>query len=152
MASHKIIIDGEDILNLLPQKPPMVMVDKLLYFEKTKTISGLYISENNILVENGLFQESGLTENIAQTAALHTGYLCRRENSAVPIGFIGAIKNLIIHSLPKVGSEIETEINIQYEVFDFTLITGKITCNTKLIAECEMKIFLQKNSNTENKS
>jgi len=144
MAPHQIIIEGDDILNLIPQKPPMVMVDKLLHFEETKTISGLYISEKNIFVENGLFQESGLTENIAQTAALHTGYLCRQENKAVPIGFIGAIKNLIIHSLPKVGSEIETEINIQYEVFDFTLITGKTTCNNQLIAECEMKIFLKK--------
>jgi predicted hotdog family 3-hydroxylacyl-ACP dehydratase len=144
MALDKIIIEGDEILQLIPQRPPMVMVDKLLLYEKKRNISGLCIKENNIFVENGVFQESGLTENIAQTAALHTGYTCMQEKKAVPIGFIGAIKNLVIYSLPKIGSEIQTEIIIENEIFDFTLITGKITCNSETIAECEMKIFIKK--------
>lgn len=147
MAPDKIILEGDEILKIIPQKPPMVMVDKLLLFESKRSISGLRIKDSNIFVKNGFFQEAGLTENIAQTAALHTGYLCMKENKPVPIGFIGAIKNLVIHSLPKTGSEINTEINLQYEVFDFTLITGIIKCKDKVIAECEMKIFLKHNEN-----
>ncbi len=144
MAPDKIKFEDIDILNLIPQKPPMVMVDKLILYEEKKTISGLTIKENNIFVKNEFFQECGLTENIAQTAALHTGYTYMLKKKPVPIGFIAAIKNLNIYFLPKVGDNIQTETFLLHDIFEFTLISGKITCNDKLVADCEMKIFVKK--------
>jgi hypothetical protein len=37
---------------------------------------------------------------------------------------------------------LETEIIIENQIFDVTLITGKIICNDRLMARCEMKIFI----------
>ena len=85
-----------------------------------------------------------MIENIAQSAAARVGYIAKKENSEVPIGFIGAIKNLSIYKFPKVGTTINTSIEIIHEIFNVVLIEGVIKENEKLIAECEMKVFLQK--------
>ena len=45
MAFDKIIATYEEILELIPQKPPMVMIDRVLYAGKAKTITGLLIKE-----------------------------------------------------------------------------------------------------------
>jgi hypothetical protein len=44
--------------------------------------------------------------------------------------------------LPKTGDELITEITIENQIFDVTLISGKINCNNKIIAQCKMKIFI----------
>lgn len=134
---------------LIPQKPPMEMVDTLWFSDDSKTISGFTIHPENIFCENGLFTEPGIIENIAQTAALRAGYSSSRDSSVTlsgppPIGYIAAVKNLIIHRLPASGNVLKTEIIVKQIVFDITLIEAKSFCNDERIAECEMKIFLKK--------
>lgn len=133
-----------EILSLIPQRPPFVMIDSFFaqsVHEKGGT-SALKITEANIFVENGLLTEPGLIENIAQTAAARIGYICKTENKPVPLGYIGAVQKLEISGLPKIDEEIKTEIQIINEVFNVTIIGGKITCEGKLLVQCEMKIFI----------
>ena len=73
------MINVENIQLLIPQRPPFVMIDKLLSFSETTTTTGLSIRADNIFVENGLFKEPGLVENIAQTAAARAGYVSQTE-------------------------------------------------------------------------
>jgi predicted hotdog family 3-hydroxylacyl-ACP dehydratase len=136
------MITIENIENLIPQKPPFVMVDKLLNFSDTTITTGFTIKGDNIFVEHGQFKEPGLIENIAQTAAARAGYVSVTENKPVLVGYIGAINNLQIFMLPKTGDELCTEITIENQIFDVTLISGKISCNNELIAQCKMKIFI----------
>ncbi|HTQ66846.1 MAG TPA: hypothetical protein VMI12_18770 [Puia sp.] len=133
-----------DIISLIPQRAPFVMVDRLISHRPDEKISKsvLQIREGNIFVENGCLTEPGLIENIAQTAAARIGYICITEKKTVPVGYIGAIQNLEISALPRVNDEIITEIAVKNEVFNVTIITGKILCNEKLLAQCEMKIFI----------
>ncbi|HOV10579.1 MAG TPA: hydroxymyristoyl-ACP dehydratase [Bacteroidales bacterium] len=138
-----MIAQGNDVLKLIPQRPPIVMVDKLISAADKKTLSGLKITPENIFVEDNCLQEPGIIENIAQSAALGVGYLCQSKNEKIPIGFIGAVSNLKIFSLPKVNTEITTEIQVEYEVMEATLISSKVFCNEQLLAQAEMKIFLK---------
>ncbi len=141
----KIIVQGESLWELIPQGPPMIMVDKLYYIDQNRTITGFTINKHNIFCQDGVFREPGLIENIAQTAAVRSGYFCRYEkNEKVQKGFIGAVKNLIIYFLPEINSEIYTEIKIEHNIFDVTIISGVIKCKGRKVAECEMKIFLTK--------
>ena len=137
-----VIADGETIQMFIPQRAPMVMVEKLHKAEGGQTISSLEVVEENIFCKDGFLQEPGLIENIAQTAAVGVGFEYRNENKEVPTGYIGAVQKLTIHNLPKVGKTIITEVNVEHKVFNTTLINGKITCNDQLIADCKMKIFL----------
>ena len=137
-----VIAEGETILKFIPQRPPMVMVEKLHVAEGGKTIGSLHISEQNIFCKNGFLHEPGLIENIAQTAALGVGFSYSNQDKKIPTGYIGAVQKLTIHKLPEIDKRIFTEVNVEYEVFNTTLISGNITCDDKLIAICTMKIYL----------
>ena len=132
----------ENILDLIPQKAPFVMVGNLLYAEDKIIRTNFTIKEENIFLEKGNFSEAGLIENLAQTAAAGVGYNAKRKNKPVSVGYIGSVKNLEIFSLPKINDEIITEITVENQLFNVTIISGKIWCNEKLVAQCEMKIFL----------
>jgi predicted hotdog family 3-hydroxylacyl-ACP dehydratase len=140
---------SENIESLLPQSAPFVMIDKLFYSDETITRSGLLIQEDNIFVVDGELREPGLVENIAQTVAVRAGYISRQENNPVLVGYIGSVNNLEILALPKTGNELVTEITIENQIFDITIISGKVFCNDQLIAQCQMKIFINKVKNPQ---
>ncbi len=128
----------------IPQKPPMVMVDRLVEVADRTTVTRFLIREDNVFCENGEFREPGLIENMAQTAAAGVGSKPGNQEGAPPLGFIGGIRGLKIHSFPRVGQEITTAVTVEHEVFDATVVQGKIFLDGAVIAECELKIFLIK--------
>lgn len=131
-----------NILSYIPQRPPVVMVDELVYSDERISRSVFLVKEDNIFVEDGLFKEPGLAENIAQTAAARAGYISFSQETPVQLGYIGAIKNLEIFFLPKAGDQLITEIIIENQIFNVTLITGTVRCREMPAARCEMKIFI----------
>jgi len=135
--------NNEKIINLIPQKPPFVMVGDAVSTDEKTTVSIFKIEEDNILVENGYLSEAGIIENIAQTLALRGGLQREKSDKEAPIGMIGAIKNLNIISRPPVNSTITTTVEVEMEVMNAHLINGNVVLDGKLIAECEMKIFLK---------
>ena len=137
-----MLITTENIEALIPQRPPFVMVDKLIFCDERSSRSTMLVTQENIFVENGFLKEPGLVENIAQTAAARAGFISSNEKKPVQIGYIGGIKNLEVFALPKTNDTIETEITIENHIFDVTIISGEITCKGKLLAQCEMKIFI----------
>ncbi|HRP33534.1 MAG TPA: 3-hydroxyacyl-ACP dehydratase [Agriterribacter sp.] len=137
-----------DILALIPQRPPFVMVDELLAADAETASAKYTVNPDNIFMKNGQLTEPALIEHIAQTAAARIGYIYSRKGEPVPVGFIGAVQHLQVMDLPKAGQVLNTEISIKNQVFDVTIIAGKIFCNGHKIAECEMKIFVQSTNKT----
>jgi len=131
------------ITELLPQRPPMVMIDRLVYAGEKTAGGRLFIEETNMFCHNGFLQEAGMVEFIAQTAAAFTGYMQLEAGKPVKLGFIGSVKNLVINSLPTLNTEIESEIIIDSELLGFTIITGRVKQEGKVLAECEMRIKLE---------
>lgn len=130
-----------DILELIPQRPPMVMIDRLTFADNQKACGELRVHETNLFCEQGFFRESGMTEFIAQTAAAWLGLKNRIENKPVREGYIGAVKNLEVHGLPETGSVIESEIRIENEIVGFTIITGMVRQKDRVLVTCEMRIL-----------
>ena len=137
-----MIVAKDQIQSLIPQRPPFVMIDELIFTDEKVTRTRLQVSGDNIFVENGLLREAGLLENIAQTAAARSGYSSSSQGEPVKVGYIGAVKNFEVFDLPKIADVLETTISIGNQVFDITVINGSVTCNNKLVAQCEMKIFI----------
>lgn len=54
------IISGEGILNLIPQRPPIVMVDSFCGIEDNCSYSGLTVTDDNIFCQEGKLQEAVL--------------------------------------------------------------------------------------------
>ena len=136
-------IEEIDILELIPQRSPILMIDKLVSFDEVITATKLVVREDNIFYEDGKFYEAGIIENFAQTCAARMGYINKIiNNDDVRLGFIGAVKNLKINFFPTLGDKIETKIEVMNEYFNITLVNAKSVCKGKVIAECEMKISL----------
>ena len=142
--NREAIIHGEGILGLIPQRPPIVMVDSFFGIEENCSYSGLTITSDNIFCEAGKLQEPGIIEHIAQSAAARIGFIYTRQGAQVPLGFIGSVDKLKIYNLPEVGIKLFTEITVVQEVFDITLVSAQVKADEELIAECRMKIFIKK--------
>ena len=140
-----------NVLEFLPQRPPFVMVDKLLSVDDKSACTEFVVTADNIFAENGTFSEAGMIENMAQTCAAGMGYVnvCMYENT-VKIGFLSAVRNLQILRLPKVGETLNTCVYIVENVMDMILVRSEIKIKDEPIAEGEMKIFITNMDNEKN--
>ncbi|WP_405206169.1 hypothetical protein [Aquimarina sp. LLG6339-5] len=140
------ITDADFIKKLIPQKDPFVMIDKLLYFDAEKVISGLKVTSDNILTSGEYLTEGGLIENMAQSIALHRGYrgyINRGKDDKPKTGFIGSIKHATINSLPKIGTELVTTVEIVAEIMQVSLVQIEVNDpEGNLIASSEMKTII----------
>lgn len=140
-----------DIIELIPQRYPFIMIDRLTYFDPIVTTSKFKVCYDNIFLDEGHFSATGLIENIAQTCAARIGYINRLNHDVVKLGFIGAIRNLKIFRTPKVNDVLETTISVKEEVFQMTLVDAIIKLNGEAIVTAEMKIALSDiDSNSSN--
>ncbi|MEB2777812.1 3-hydroxyacyl-ACP dehydratase [Algoriphagus sp. D3-2-R+10] len=130
------------IVSLIPQRTPMVMVSRVLAYSKGRIQAEFDIEAENIFVNGDLFSESGMLENIAQTAAAMVGLEAREIGEEVPLGFIGGINKVKVAGFAAVSQTITTQVEILQEVFNITLISGKCFNLGELLLECEMKIVI----------
>jgi predicted hotdog family 3-hydroxylacyl-ACP dehydratase len=138
-----MLVEKNDVLRYIPQRPPMVMVDGLLTNDDLESKSILTLSKKNILCRDGLFTEAGLIENMAQTAALKAGFEAQQKGEKVKIGFIGAVKNFKLRQLPKDNSMLTTTIKPTHNFGNISLVKAEVWCDERLLAEAELTIFTQ---------
>jgi len=141
-----MLVSEENILELIPQRYPMVMINCLVSCNEKQAVSQLTIRRDNIFLNNDGLTSSGMMEAMAQTAAARTGYLLRNQpesgNKKVPTGVIGSIKYFRLYCQPQIGSVVVTTINIEHEVLQATVVKGIVEVDGKLAAECDLQIFL----------
>lgn len=139
-----LLLEKEAVENLLPQKFPFVMVDKMYSFTENTLVSGLNITDDNIFFDQNTFLEAGLIEHMAQSVALHTGYDFFLKNQKAPTGYIGSIKEIQIKKLPKINDTIQSTVTIIQEFAGITLVEIVTTLNNEEIANGQMKTVLAK--------
>ena len=133
-----------DIHELLPQQEPFVMVGRLTFFDKRRTITETTVKDENLFVSEGMMSASGLIENIAQTCAARIGFVNKYIlKKGIQVGFIGAIRNLTVLGLPKTGETMTTTVDVLEEVFGMTLAHAEITCGGETLVTTEIKIALK---------
>jgi predicted hotdog family 3-hydroxylacyl-ACP dehydratase len=132
-----------NVRELLPQQGKFVMIDWLRHIDETSVVSSMTVDKDNIFVDDDIFSESGIIENIAQTAAARMGYIGKYiDKKGVRIGVIGEIKNLVIERCPHIGEELTTSVEITAEIFSTLMIQAKVNIDNELIAHGSMKIAL----------
>lgn len=132
-----------DVLDLLPQRPPIVMIDRLASCQSASSRSELAVRADNIFCDSeGRFTAFGMMENIAQTCAAHIGYCSLLTGQPIRLGFIGAMRHARVHRLPRVGERLTTQIDVLEEVFGMMLVAATVSVDGQAVCECEMKIAL----------
>lgn len=137
-------LESIDVLTLLPQRPPFVMIDCLTHFDDVLTASRFQVKADNIFMgDDGVLNSCALAENIAQTCAARMGYINQYIlKNKVKLGFIGDIKHLKIWREARVGDELRTEIEVMQEVLQMTLVKATVKVGEETIVTADMKIAL----------
>lgn len=138
-----MIAAGEKLIELLPQRPPMVLVHELVSCDAAQTTSRFRVTPECVLCADGFMTEAGLLENIAQTAAAGSGYAYQQRGQPTPVGYIAAIKDLTIWQLPAAETELTTQICVENQVMEFSIVRGQVRAGEVIFADCEMRIFIK---------
>lgn len=142
-------IEDITLKELIPQRPPFVMIDRLLSCDMVVTVTELEVRKDNVFVADGRFSAEGMMENMAQTCAARMGYISLMRGEKVKIGVIGAVNSFDIFRMPKVGEKIVTTIEVLEELFQITLAKAVIKCGEEVLAEAKMKIALMDMDSTD---
>ena len=132
-----------DIKLLIPQRDPIIMIDKIIGHSDKKTSTSLTIKETNIFVEEDVFQSSGLIEHIAQSSAARMGIQTTKKGKKPRLGYIASIKNMIINRLPKIGETILTDIIKTNQINNIIVIKGESKVDNIVVSNCELKVFIE---------
>jgi len=141
-----MLISEENILEYIPQRQPMVMVDCLVSCNEKQAVSGFSIRQENLFLDKKGFTASGIMETMAQTAALRIGHLQKSKpggtNKKPPVAVIGSIKNFRMHFQPQIGNKLLTTIIIEHEVLQATVVKAIVEADGMLVAEGDLQIFI----------
>ena len=132
-----------DIKSLIPQREPIIMIDKIVSHSDERTSTSLTIKETNIFVEKNIFQSSGLIEHIAQSSAARMGIQTTEEGKNPLLGYIASVKNMMISRLPKVGETILTEIIVTNHLNNIIVVQGESKVDNIVVSNCELKVFIE---------
>jgi len=141
-----------DISNFLPHKAPFLMVDYILSLDDNHVSTSFEIKPDGIFVSDNVFNEVGLIENAAQTCSAIVGKSFFEDDDIEGtgtklIGFISAIKEVIIHACPSIGQTIISKATLKsrFDTDHFSICTLQCTifASKKELLTCEMNLFIQ---------
>lgn len=138
-------LSSEKIGLLIPQRPPMMMVDSFYGMQGDEAYCGLTVRDDCVFCIGGFLIEPGIIEHSAQSVAAMAGYRNYRENLPPDIGYIGEIKSFRIERLPSVGETLHTVVKEEASVLGTTLAGVAVFVGDEKIAEGKIKFSLQKN-------
>lgn len=134
---------SKEIEKYIPQRKPFLLVDTIVEASGNSITTEFRVEEDHVLCVSNVLQESGIVENIAQTAAAMEGYNAIENKAPIKLGMIGAVKKLKIYGTAAVNSLLSTRVKAVNEVMGVKIINGQVSVNGKLIAECDMQIYLK---------
>ena len=133
-----------DIRELIPQRPPMLLVDELTEASADSSTTTYRVREDAALVSNGMLSEAGIIEHMAQSASALAGFLAV-ENGATepPLGMIGEVRNFKLAKQPAVGESLTTKVVMGLSVNGVTNVGIETRNEGELVATCELKIVIR---------
>ncbi len=140
------------IHEFLPHREPMLMVDYIEEISADHVICSFEVSAGNLFLSEGILQEAGLVEHMAQTCSSIVGqtYYTTDYNPEVDervVGFISSIKTLDIYLLPKQNACLKTlaKLMSRYDGEGYSICTMHVETQTEGIrcANAEINLFLQ---------
>jgi radical SAM protein with 4Fe4S-binding SPASM domain len=131
-----------DAGNLVPHKPPMLMIDRLLEVKERASLSEMTVRKDMIFVgPDGMLDNASYAEIISQSLAAMEGF--RRLGSRDPHqeGFLLGIKHLEILGSARVGDTLRITVTKIAKFGDFGIVQGEVRNGDALIARGEVKVW-----------
>lgn len=141
------------IEELIPHRPPMVMVDHVVAVDGLKTETSFLVKPECLFVEQSTLSEMGMLENLAQTSFVFLNYFFVKPDETLwdkekdNLGVISTILSLEVSALPRVGDRLltctHTELVFTSDFLKICNIQGRVAVNGETMLEATMKMLLQ---------
>jgi predicted hotdog family 3-hydroxylacyl-ACP dehydratase len=140
---NPVPLAGPDrILELIPQRPPFVLVDALLSAADGTFSAAFTVPAVHVLVDDGVLGVPGLMEHVAQTAAAGIGQHAKERGVPTPIGFIASIDRLAVQRCPQSGEQLTTTVRTRNQVMDVHVLEGTVRAGDAVICTMDLKVFV----------
>lgn len=131
------------ITDVIPQRPPFLFVDRLVDCTLDSARTEFRVPEDCTLLENGELGVSGVLENMAQSCAALTGYVCKYIlHLPVKIGYIGSVRDFTLSRRPRAGELLVTNVSKKEEIFGIMLSEVTVSCGSEILAGATIKTAL----------
>ncbi|MEN8255192.1 MAG: radical SAM protein [Verrucomicrobiota bacterium] len=126
---------------LVPQEPPMQLVDNLLSLGERKASIEAVVDESCIFLdEEGSLDPVALVEMLAQSAALFNGFRTRHLESDAA-GFLLGVRNFKVHEPVRVNDRLRIDAVKDIGFGAFSMVNGTIERDGVRVAEGQIKIY-----------
>jgi 3-hydroxymyristoyl/3-hydroxydecanoyl-(acyl carrier protein) dehydratase len=137
-----------DPTTLIPHRPPIVAVDRLLYVDRSQARGERLVTVHSGLRPGGSLLgdellEVHLIEGLAQTAGGVNGFDARETGRTTRAGWLVGIRNFAIQRRPRIGERVEFEVKILKKLGELVLFDCRASVGDETIAAGEMKFFVE---------
>jgi radical SAM protein with 4Fe4S-binding SPASM domain len=139
---EEIVFLPADAAQLVPHKPPMLLIDRLLEVRERASLSEMTVLQEMVFVgKDGKLDEASYPEIMSQAIAAQEGF--RRLGSRDPQqeGFLLGIKNIEILGSAKVGDVLRISMFKVAKYGDFGIIQGEVKRGDTVISRGELKVW-----------
>lgn len=129
---------------LIPHRKPLCMIDRLIDAKDHGGTAEAEVTSDNVMVdEAGQLDPFATAEMIAQTYAAVKGYDVRLSGKPVKQGFLVGIRKIQFLKLVFVGDVLRINVDTVGAISGFAVVKGQVTRNQEVIAEGEIKLWIQ---------
>lgn len=136
------------VLDLLPHRPPMRLIDKVISVQDTVCeVCSVIAAEHLFLRQDGTLAPEAFCEIIAQGYAI--GEALRRQRAGLSTnggGYLASIRNLDVHALAQAGDELLTQVAIKENFENMRIVEGTVRRGETCLASAVVYIYLWENT------
>ena len=133
---------------LVPHRPPLCLVNRLLEFSgQTGIVESFIEPENIFLNKDGILPSLTLVELIAQASAAVKGYDDLRQGKGIKKGFLVDIHEIRFMGRCFKGDMLYIKIEIIKTISGFSVVHGEVERNGDVIAVGTLKLWVPENNN-----
>lgn len=131
------------IERLLPQRPPMLLLDRLLSCTAVEGTADAQIAAGNLFrLPDDTIHAAALFELMAQAYAAVQGYQDTLAGKPVAIGYLAGITRAAVHGAARVGDRLLVTVRQIALVTPFVRAEARIERNGETLADGELTLFI----------
>lgn len=136
-----LLIDQTEILQILPQSYPFLMIDRIVEIKKGESLVAVKnITGNEWIFQNQSFQLDHLPEPFIIEAAAQAAlvlYVLSENSRSNGIKFLGKVKSEF-HDLPKIGEQITIHVDLVKLMKNLGIFSSNVSAEGRAIADLNL--------------
>lgn len=136
-------MDPEGFRELIPHRPPMVLIDAVNEYGPTRIVARRTVREGDPFVDAHGLDSSALLEVIAQTIAAGDAMYAQANGGKVLRGYLTGLTGVKLHGRAAIGDSIEVTGDCLKRMDGMGLFDATAKVGDRVLAEGRFKLFVE---------